>query len=64
MDSTLEALAKGDWSLKNGCLSYEFGDGYELCLEPLLFDGQMYLALYKDQNLLIPKICVKAGKKL
>ena len=63
MLSTLEALAK-NFTLKNNAFVYEFGDGYELAFEPLLFDGQMYVALYKDKSLLIDKIVVKFGKEL
>lgn len=41
--------------------SFKFGDKeeFELCFEPLLFDNQMYVALYKNGELLINKVVVK-----
>jgi len=47
---------------QNGYWSFKFGDGYELCFEPLLWDNQYYVALYKDHELLTNKVCVKPGK--
>jgi len=38
--------------------SFKFGDGYELCFEPLFFD-KMYVALYKDEMPLTGKIPIK-----
>lgn len=40
---------------------FDFGDGYKLRFEQLLFDKQMYVALYKDQSLLTEKVVVKPG---
>jgi hypothetical protein len=37
-------------------------NGYEVNLEPLIFDEQWYLAIYKDQSLVTPKVVVKVGK--
>ena len=62
MKPTLQAIEEG-FELKDGVLTFPFGDGYELCLEQLIFDDQWYMALYKDQSLLIPKVVVKIGKK-
>jgi hypothetical protein len=44
--------------------SFKFGPNneYELCFEPLLFDGQHYVALYENQMLLTEKVVVKPGK--
>lgn len=61
MISTIEAILKG-FDVQEGGFVHKFGDGYELWLEKLLFDGQWYIALYKDQELLIPKVVVKIGK--
>lgn len=44
----------GYWSLRDG--------EYELCVEPLLFDGQWYVALYRNGGLVGEKLPVKAGK--
>jgi hypothetical protein len=46
----------------DGVPTFSFDDGYELCIEPLLFDGQFYVALYKDKELLTDKIPCKKGK--
>lgn len=59
MIPTLEALK--NWNQENGFYSLKLDHGYEICLEPLLFDGQWYLAIYKDQNLVTDKICIKSG---
>lgn len=61
MLDTLKAIAAG-FEAKDGYYSYKFGDGYELCLEQLIFDQQWYLALYQNQELLIPKVVIKLGK--
>jgi hypothetical protein len=61
MEKTLDAINQG-FVKKEGYYSFEFGDGYELCLEQLIFDEQWYLALYQHQSLLIPKVVVKLGK--
>lgn len=69
MKTTVQALEDGFTLVPTsqtsglGYRSFKFGDGYELCFEPLLFDGQMYVALYKDQQLLTEKVVVKAGMK-
>ena len=62
MLETLLAIAEGFELDENKTFVYKFGEGYELCLEPLIFDHQWYMALYKDQQLLIPKVVVKLGK--
>lgn len=62
MESTLDAIHDGFERTDFGFV-YKFGDGYELCLEQLIFDEQWYVALYKDQSLLIPKFVVRIGKK-
>ncbi len=62
MQKTLEAITQG-FKLIDNYYSYEFDDGFELCIEPLLFDGQWYVALYQNQELLIPKIPIKFGKE-
>ena len=56
-----EALKLSFKKRKEGYYSFKFGDGFELALEPLLFDGQFYLALYQNQQPLIEKVVVKAG---
>jgi hypothetical protein len=66
MQTTLEALMEG-FELINpegvpGYFSFKFGDGYELCFEPLLEESQMYVALYKDGYLLTNKVVIKPGK--
>ncbi len=35
----------------------------EICLEELIFDEQWYLAIYKKQELVTPKVVVKLGKE-
>ena len=67
MQTTLDALMEGfelNADPDSHGFTYTFGDNkeYELCFEPLLFDNQMYVALYKDQNLLTNKVVVKPGK--
>lgn len=44
-----------------GYWSFKFGDGYELCFEPLIWDGQYYVALYKNFGLLTEKVVIKPG---
>jgi len=44
--------------------SFKFGENneYELCFERLIMDDQMYVALYKDTELLLnEKVVVKPG---
>jgi hypothetical protein len=59
MKTTIQALNDG-FNNSDGYFSFKFGDDYEyeLCVEPLLW-GQMYVALYKDQDLMTEKIPVK-----
>jgi hypothetical protein len=44
---------------------FRFGvdNEYELRFESLMFDNQMYVALYKDSELLTEKVVVKPGKE-
>jgi len=57
VENTFEWDQEGRWSLI-------LPNGYELTLEPLLFDHQHYIALYdKDKNLLLnDKIPIIPGK--
>lgn len=59
MITTLEALTY--WKREDGLLTLELENGYEVCLEPLIFNQQWYLAVYKDKELVAPKVCVKIG---
>lgn len=61
MQTTLESLNKGFEDMGSYWV-YRFGDGYELCFESLLYDEQMYVALYKNKVLLVNKVAVKPGK--
>ena len=61
MEKTIISLLKG-YKYDDGLFTYSFGDGYELCFETLLFDEQMYVALYKNGELLTRKVVVKPGK--
>lgn len=64
MLSTTEALKNSfTWRPDVGCWSYKFGENqeYELTFEPLLFNGQMYVALYHKYELLAEKVVVKPG---
>ncbi len=60
MLSTLQALQKWDKD-KYGFVA-RAGE-FEVRLEPLLFDKQWYLAVYKGQSLIAPKIVVRIGKE-
>ncbi len=63
MQRTIEAIIEGFKPYEDtGSFVYKFGDGYELWFEKLLFDQQWYVALYKDKELMIPKVVVKTGK--
>lgn len=64
MQSTREALLEGFEVNRFGNFTFTFGDNdeYELCFESLLWDGQMYVALYKNKELLTNKVVVKKGK--
>ena len=60
MIPSIEALQKGwDWK-EPGYWSQTVGD-VEVCLEPLIFEGQFYLAVYKNMDLVGEKICIKLG---
>lgn len=64
MQTTYDALMDGFTpDIDNMSFSFRFGDNreYELCFEPLLFDKQMYVALYKNRELLTNKVVVKPG---
>ena len=61
MQTFYEAIAEGEWENKEGYLSKLVGN-IEICLEPLLFDKQFYLACYVDKQLLFPKVPMKVGK--
>lgn len=64
MQTTFDALIEGFTpDINNMSFSYRFGNNneYELCFEPLLFDKQMYVALYKNRELLTNKVVVKPG---
>lgn len=64
MQTTYDALVEGfHTDIDNMSFSFRFGDNreYELCFEPLLFDKQMYVALYKNRELLTNKVVVKPG---
>ena len=65
MQTTYEALQEGYVPIEAGSWSFKFGDNeeYELVFEHLLFDNQMYVALYKDDGLLTTKVVVKPGKE-
>lgn len=62
MQTTLESLLNGYNLEGSGVWSFKFGDGYELTFEPLLNESQMYVALYKNEELLTDKVVVKPGK--
>lgn len=62
MVSSIEALMNSwDWK-EPGYWSQTIGE-VEVCLEPLIFEGQFYLAVYKDGNLVGDKVCIKLGKE-
>jgi len=61
MEDTHEALKS--WEKDGlGYFKLMLENGYEVNLEPLIFDEQWYLAIYKDQSLVAPKVVVKVGK--
>lgn len=69
MKGTLQVIkdnkweAPTDWDAGSYYYRIMLPDGYELCLEPLLFD-KFYFALYKDGQLVTEKIpggIVKGG---
>lgn len=63
MLETLLAISQGFEKDELGTYTFKFGEGYELALEPLIFDEQWYVALYQNEKLLIPKFVVRIGKK-
>lgn len=60
MKATQEALQEGFLDDGAGWV-FAFGEGYELRFEPLLWDDQMYVALYQHRGLLTEKVVVKPG---
>lgn len=67
MLTTYDALMEGYTpDINNMAFTFRFGDNreYELCFEPLLFDKQMYVALYRNRQLLTTKVVVKPGYEL
>lgn len=46
-----------------GYLSLELENGYEVALEPLIWKDDYYLAVYKDKELVSPKVRVKLDSK-
>lgn len=64
MQTTFDALMEGyTVDVNTMSFNYRFGDNneYEVCFEPLLFDKQMYVAIYKNRQLLTNKVCIKPG---
>lgn len=61
MKATQEALQEGFLDEGPAGWAFYFGEGYELRFEPLLWDEQMYVALYQNQGLLTEKVVVKPG---
>lgn len=60
MQTTADALA--GWSQDEYGSYIEIGD-VEIRIEKLLFDGQFYLAIYENEQLVAPKVVFKAGKE-
>lgn len=58
----LQSIENWEYHPEHLTWSFKFGDGYELCVETLMFNQQAYIALYKDQSLLTNKIPIKPGK--
>lgn len=56
----MEALMRSWNWVEPGYWSQKTGD-VEVCLEPLIFDGQWYLAVYNNGDLVGEKVCVKLG---
>lgn len=63
MITTKEALQSWQKDEELNFYKLSLENGYEINLEPLLFDGQWYLAVYKDGELVAPKVVVKIGKE-
>lgn len=55
-------VLRDSFTEEDGYWSCKLANGYELCVEPLLTEGQFYVALYKDFALVADKLPVKAGK--
>lgn len=65
MKSTQQALDDGfEVRMIEGLplYSFKFGDGYELCFEPLLW-GKMYVGLYQNEELLTEKVVMQPVTK-
>lgn len=60
MKTTDEALQSWDRDQFGHVISFP-EEGIEVRLEPLLFDGQYYLAVYKNLELVREKIVIKKG---
>ena len=60
MIPTLRALQS--WELTENGYVLRIGE-VEIWLEELLFDQQWYLAVYKNLDLVAPKVVVNIGKK-
>lgn len=52
-------LTKSGWVFNFGA----GGSAFELRFEPLLYDQQYYVALYRDGELLTNKVVIKPGKE-
>lgn len=61
MINTLEALQA--WKKDEYGYQLDLGGGIEVRLEQLIFDKQWYLAVYKDEGLVAPKVVVRIGKE-
>lgn len=64
MQTTEEAIKQGfEVDIETGCNVFRFGENneYELVFEPLIWNNQFYVALYKNKELLINKVVMKPG---
>lgn len=61
MLKSLDALEQG-WERSLSGYTLQIGN-VEVNFEPLLFDGQWYVAVYEDGQLVGTKVCVKLGKE-
>lgn len=61
MISTMESLEQ--WPHDEFGPVVKLEGGIEIRFERLIYDGQWYLAVYKDQGLVAPKVVVKIGKE-
>lgn len=66
MQTFQQAINDGFEAKEPGYYSYVFGKNkeYELAFEPLLFEDQFYVALYRDGELLTNKVVIKPGKEI